>query len=110
MPLSGDAQRWLAAPAASRLLSREFEDGFVCFDPDTGETLLLSHLASFLLETWSRHPGQALAQADLLDQVLAADDGEPDAALAAELLERTLDELLQAGLVARTSDGTPTLS
>ncbi|MCE4553744.1 hypothetical protein [Pelomonas cellulosilytica] len=110
MPLGGNAQRWRAAPAAGRLLSREFEDGHVCFDPDTGETLLLSHLASFLLEIWSRHPGHELTRADLLDHVLAADDGEADASLADELLGHTLDELQQAGLVARAGDSAAVLT
>ena len=100
MLLGGPAQSWLATPASRRLLSRMFEDGAVCFDPETCETLLLSPLASFLLELWQQHGKQALTRDELLAEVLAVDDSTADPALAEAQLDQALDELQRAGLAA----------
>ncbi|KQY85319.1 MULTISPECIES: hypothetical protein [Roseateles] len=93
------AQSWVATPAAARLLAREFEDGTVCFDPQTSETLLLSHLSSFLLELWAQHPGRPMVHDELLAEVLAVDDSTADKDVAAELVAQALNELQRAGLV-----------
>lgn len=100
MRLSGTAQRWLPTPSANRLLSREFEDGTVCFDVETGETLLLSPLASFLLECWPPDAIRPLTSDELLAQVLAANDSPADAGTAEALVEQALSELHRAGFVA----------
>ena len=100
MLLSDAAQSWVSTPAAARLLVREFEDGAVCFDPQTSETLLLSHLSSFLLELWAQHPERPMAYGELLAEVLAVDDSSADKAVAGELVEQALGELQRAGLVA----------
>ena len=94
------AQSWVATPATARLLIREFEDGAVCFDPQTSETLLLTHLSSFLLELWAQNPGRPMAHDELLAEVLAVDDSSADEAVAGELVEQALNELQRAGLVA----------
>ncbi|RZJ02183.1 MAG: HPr-rel-A system PqqD family peptide chaperone [Rubrivivax sp.] len=99
MPLSGAAHSWLPTPSANRLLSREFEDGTVCFDPDTGETLLLSPLAGFLLECWAPGAARPMSDAELLAQVLAINDSATEADVAQALVEQALSELHRAGFV-----------
>ena len=103
MLLGGLAQSWLATRSAGRLLLREFEDGSVCFDPETGETLLLSHLSSFLLDLWKQNAAVPLTRDQLLAEVLAADDSATDAVTAAELVDQSLNELQRAGLAASSA-------
>ena len=100
MSLSGPAGCWVSTPSAARLLFREFEDGTVCFDPDTGETLQLSHLARFLLELWATDLPRPLTRDELLSEVLAVDDSATDVGTAARLIDQALNELQQAGFAA----------
>lgn len=100
MAMGGEAQHWAATPVAARLLSREFEDGCIRFDPETGETLLLTHLASFVLEHWADDPSATATTDALLAQVLAVDDSAADETTAQALLSQALSELQQAGLVS----------
>lgn len=80
------------------LLFREFEDGSVCYDALSGETWLLSALASFLLQTCRADGGQTTREG-LLAQVQATDDsGAPDDAADA-LIDDALAELERAGLI-----------
>lgn len=99
----GRAQRWASTPAATRLVCREFEDGSVCFDPETGETLLLSHLSRFLLDLWEDRPTRAQTRDDLLAQVLAVDDSATQAPNAGDQVDEALSELQRAGLVAHSA-------
>jgi hypothetical protein len=99
MPAGIATHRWFASPASLALLSREFEDGTVCFDPHTGETRLLAALTWFMLERLIEAGSQGLAPEDVVAQVLAADDSQPDACFAGTLVDATFDELLRAGLV-----------
>jgi hypothetical protein len=95
--VSGLVQHWQIAPGARHRLSREFDDGMVCFDPDSGETLLISHLAHFLLDVGARHPGESLPLDLLLAEVLAADASNVSPAEGRVQVIRALAELQQAG-------------
>lgn len=95
--------RWVPTPLADRLMFREFDDGAVSFDPDTTATLLLSPLSSFLLGLWRTQGRPPLTVEELLAQVLAVDDSSTDAALAHQMVQRALDDLQQAGLIATSA-------
>lgn len=103
MPASGPddrRMRWRATAAARALRWREFDDGTVVYRPDTGETLLLSPLASFLLEGWRASPEAARSLDDLIQAVEAVDDSAMDADVGSQLVTEALAQLAQAGLVA----------
>lgn len=97
MAVSGLGQHWQFAPSAQRLMSREFDDGMVCFDPGSGETLLISHLAHFLLDVGTSRLGELLPLDALVAEVLAADDSNANPVEARSQVIHALAELQQAG-------------
>lgn len=88
---------WAASAAGLRLLAKDYPDGTVCFDPLTGETRLLPPLAGYLLH--GAREGGPLRRAELLAELLEADDdAEAREAMAAHL-DDTAQLLMDSGLL-----------
>ncbi|MDC6167833.1 PqqD family protein [Paucibacter sp. XJ19-41] len=81
------------------MLRKEAEDGLLIYEPWTGQTQLLSHLAFFILDTLERQTAPISTVALICS--LQAEEADASPEQCAEAVLGTLTELADAGLIDR---------
>jgi hypothetical protein len=88
---------WRAGAMASRLVSKEFPDAVVTFDPLSGRTMMLSDLCWFVLNDLLQ--AEFPRDTDGLLNTVCVTAGTRVDATASTLLDDALASLLDAGLI-----------